>query len=98
MEYKISFPTPLDEILDITNGNSDVIISVEDGREYVLTVATPDNLKQLMAQENKSYLSPGLPLAIVDMITEENVNALVKAFLESDPIYLKIYGCDVQDL
>lgn len=93
----IYYPTSLIEIEDIYDDNIDVIVRLEDGRYFVLVVATPDNLKSLMKNDNQPYLSPGLPFAFVEKLTEENIELLVQAILE-DPDYLRLYGCDIQDI
>lgn len=94
---EIYYPTPLIEIQDIYNDNIDVIVKLENDQSFTLEVATPENLKFLMKKDHQPYISPGAPFAIVDKLTEENIGLLVQAFLE-DPDYLRLYGCDIQDI
>ncbi len=48
-----------------------------------------------MKNDNQPYISPGLPFAIVEKLTEENIAQLVQAFLKA-PEYLHLYGCNNQ--
>lgn len=90
---EIFYPTPLDEIQDIYNDNIDVIIRLENNQSFALVVATPENLITLMKNDNQPYISPGLPFAIVEKLTKENITQLVQAFLKA-PEYLHLYGCN----
>jgi hypothetical protein len=61
-----------------TRGNDDFFVHLKDGNSYSFTAFTPDNIKQLMEQDNlKSFISPGLVLvqninleSILDAIEE----------------------------
>lgn len=96
MKYSSYYPTPLSEIPDITNDNIDVLVNA-DGSEYTVVVATPDNLKYMMEKDEKTYFAPGTPFAIVEMLTEENIEGLIQALVDK-PGLLKLYGMDIQDL
>lgn len=94
MSYTITFPF-LWETIDINNDNVDVCVKTEDGKSYVFVVATPDNVKTLMAKEPLPYLKPGLPFLFVEKLTKENIIALIEALMEEDPALLRIYGEDL---
>ena len=97
MNYKLFFPTPIQEV-DPINDNIDVCITLEDGSQYTLVITTPDNLKALMKKENLSYIEPSLPFCVVDKITEDNIKKLVESLLNDEKIFLKIYGSDLTSL
>jgi len=87
---KIFLPTNLSTI-NPKDDNIDVIITLEDNVAYVLVVATPQNLVTLMQKENISFLSAGCPFAIVEELTEENIELVVNSFCEDDAYWLKYY-------
>ena len=93
MDYEIFYPTPISEV-DPIDDNIDVCIKLG-GKIYTMVVATPKNLETLMKNDGNGFLMPCAPFAVVEKITEENIQKLVKAFLEDDPAYLKIYGGDI---
>jgi len=98
MDYKeIFLPTSLSTINPIDD-NIDVIITLEDGKSYVLVVATPQNLLSLMKKENSSFLSAGCPLAFVEVLTEENIEAVVKSFCSDNAYWLKYYHYAGEDM
>ena len=93
MEYTLFLPTPWDQV-DLKNDNIDVCLTFSDGRRYTFTVATTENLKFLMAQEGKPYLSPAAPMLIAEKLTEDVVSQLI-AELAQDDILLSCYGSDL---
>lgn len=88
---RVYFPTPLTMIEDCTDDNIDVIVRLEDGKDYVLVIATPKNLVSLMKKECKCYLDAGTPFAIVEELTEKNVLDLIDSFCKDDAYWLKYY-------
>ena len=94
MKYKIFYPTPMDEI-DVFNDNIDVCVTLENGKEYTITVATAENLKELMRKDGKRFIEPTEPFAIVESITEENIKALIDKLVQGEEIVLDIYGGDL---
>ena len=93
MEYTLYFPTPWDQV-NGENDNIDVCMTFPDGRSYTFVVATPENLKTLMAQDGKSYLSPAAPMLIAERLTEDVVFRLI-AELAKDERLLTRYGSDL---
>jgi len=88
---KIFLPTDLSKVNPMDD-NIDVIITLEDDPQpYVLVIATPQNLITLMQKENKSFLSAGCPFAIVEELTMENIELVVKSFCEDNAYWLKYY-------
>lgn len=88
---KITFPTDLEEIGDVSNDNIDVFVELEDGNTYTLVVATPLNIMQLMEKDDLNYLEPGPPMIIVKELTFDTISTAVKAFCEGDAYWLKEY-------
>ena len=91
MSYKIKFPF-LWESINEEDDNVDVCIELENGQQYVLVVATPDNLKSLMRKDSLPFLKPAPPFLFVEKITEENIVRLIDELLSSDRNLLTIYG------
>ena len=93
MKYQLSFPTPLSEV-DAIDDNIDVLVSLEDGREYVFVIATPDNLTTLMKKEALPYLKPGTPFLFVKELSKKNITLLLDDLINQDQTFLEIYGSD----
>ena len=91
MSYKIKFPF-LWESVNEEDDNVDVCIELENGQQYVLVIATPDNLKSLMRKDSLPFLKPASPFLFVERITEENIVRLIDELLSSDRTLLAIYG------
>lgn len=88
---KIYYPVPLSNIVDIENDNIDVFIELDDGFQYNMLVATPQNLICLMDKENMNYLPAGGPFIVVKTLTEENIRNAIENYLEDDGYWLKLY-------
>lgn len=95
MEYSLLFPTSWDRV-DPENDNIDVCLTFPDGRSYTFVVVTPENLKMLMALENKPYLSPGSPMLIAQQLTEEVVTQLIEELAQDEKL-LNLYGSDIAE-
>jgi hypothetical protein len=84
----LTFPTYLEDIMDIENDNIDVFVEGEDGYTYVVTVGTPKNLDYLMDTEKMNYFD-GHPFIIVKKLTQE---IILHAYAEKDDGYwIKLY-------
>ena len=93
MKYTLFFPTPWDNV-NPENDNIDVCMTFPDGRSFTFVVATPENLKQLMASEGKPYLSPGTPMLIAEKLTEDVVSRLIAELVTYDRLLI-CYGSDL---
>ena len=93
MEYTLFYPTPWEQV-DAENDNIDVCLTFPDDRSYTFVVATPKNLKQLMAAGGKPYLTPGVPMLIAERLTQEAVAALI-AEIVNDENLMQRYGSDL---
>ena len=93
MEYTLFFPTPWDAV-NPENDNIDVCLTFSDGRSFTFVVATPENLKFLMAQEGKPYLSPGAPMLIAKTLTPEAVTGLLRELVQEEALLAR-YGSDL---
>lgn len=88
----ISFPTYLEDIMDIENSNIDVFVELEDGYTYTVVVATAKNLESLMYNEKMNYFEPGHPFIIVKKLTKDIIEETLKAYAENnDGYWLKLY-------
>ena len=93
MDYTITYPTEL-SALNPEADNTDVCIRLHDGREFTIVVATPDNLKNMIAREGTGYLSPGMPLLFVERLDNTNIRNLVQELVQ-DEVLLQLYGSDL---
>ena len=93
MEYTLFYPTPWNEV-DEGNDNIDVCLTFHDGRSFTFVVATPDNLKWLMAKDAVSYVTPGAPFLIVEKLTPEIISQLI-AQIVKDEALLRTYGSNL---
>jgi len=88
----ISFPTYLEDIMDIENSNIDVFVELEDGYTYTVVVATAKNIESLMDKEKMNYFEPGYPFIIVKKLTKDIIEETLKAYAENnDGYWLKLY-------
>lgn len=86
---KIEFLSSEEEI-NPENDNADVVLRLDDGREYTFVVATPNNIYRCMNNESIDYFF-GVPPLFVRKLTRSNVELAVAALLK-DPEWLQVYG------
>jgi hypothetical protein len=74
------------------NDNMDVSVVLEDERQYMFVVATPNNVFWCMDNEGRDYFF-GEPMIFVKNLTVENVEKAINAILNEDGgRWLGIYG------
>ena len=95
MKYSISFPTSL-ETINSENDNVDVCLYMADGTEYTFVIFTPENLKSLMKKDGVPFFRPCYPFLVVEEITRENIELLIKELVEMGELFLRIYGSDLE--
>ena len=89
---RIEFPTYLEDITDIENGNIDVFVELEgDAYTYTLVVATAKNVEFLMDKEKMNYSEPGHPFIIVKKLTKEIISEAIEAYASDEAYWLKLY-------
>ena len=86
----ISFPTPLEDIIDIEEDNIDVFVELEDGYTHTVVVSTPKNLLSLMNKEKSDFAEPD-PVIIVRKLTKEIIAKALEAYAKDDAYWLKLY-------
>ena len=86
---QIEFLSP-EEDINPENDNVDILVRLDDGREYVLLVATPNNIYQCMDNEATDHYF-GVPPLLVRTLTLTAIERAVVALLE-DPQWLGVYG------
>jgi hypothetical protein len=89
---KIEFVSKLKDIEDIFDDNLDVIVTLENGHNYVVIVATIQNILTIMNDEKLDFLSPGEPMIIVRKLTKEVIEEAIQAYAEDEAYYLKFYS------
>ena len=65
----------------------DVIVTLDNGFEYVTVLRTPLKLLSLMKAENKNFMRPGESFIIVQELMPEVIEEAVKAFVEESEAY-----------
>ncbi len=88
----ITYPTELDNGINIEDDNIDVFVELEDGRTYCVVVATYKNIATQMENSNKDYLEGGAPQIIVKKLTHEIIEQAINSHAEDDAYWIKIYG------
>jgi hypothetical protein len=87
----------LDHLKDINieNDNVDVVVEMDDGYTYTLSLATPKHIQFLMDKEKMNYYGPAYPFIIVNKLTPEIIEQAVKNLAEDeddgDAFWLKVY-------
>jgi hypothetical protein len=94
MRYSIFYPTPLEEIKDITNDNIDVCVKTEE-EAYTFVVATIENLKSSVWMDKRGFVKPSAPVLVVETLTKESIESLVGELLK-DKTLAKIYGQNLE--
>ena len=83
------------DLKDIEDYNSDVLVELENGQDYIVVVATPKNLLSLMNNEKSDFLSPGDPMIVVKQFTKEIIEKTIQAYAADDAYWLKFYTSDI---
>ena len=82
----------VNEVENIYDDSTDVIVTLDDGFEYATVIRTPLNLLSLMKAENENFMRPGENFIIVQELTPEVIEEAVKAFVEEREVYwLKLF-------
>ena len=83
------------DLKDIEDYNSDVLVELENGQDYIVVVGTPKNLLSLMNNEKSDFLSPGDPMIVVKQFTKEIIEKTIQAYAADDAYWLKFYASDI---
>ena len=82
----------LNEIVNIDNDNVDVVVEIDNGFTFIVTIGTPQDLIEQMSQEKMNFITPGLPMIIAKKLTEKNIREVIEAYWEKNSGYwLKLY-------
>ena len=87
----ISFPSRLEDITDIENGNIDVFVELEDGYIYTVVIGTAKNIEHLMDKDKMNYSEPGYPFIIVKKLTKDIIYEAIQAYALDEAYWLKLY-------
>jgi hypothetical protein len=83
--------SPLNEE-DADGGNIDVHVTLDDGREFTLVLATPKNIYTCMDNVAVDYFY-GVPPLFVRKLTLSNIEAAIRSIAEDeDGKWLNVYG------
>ncbi len=98
---EIEYDIPLEKLVD-GKGSLDVLVTLEDGSDYLVEVTTLQFLEVLM--EEDKFVPPELPYIIVSEFTNEIIKAAIQEYIdaEEDSYWLKLYHVtatlEIQDL
>ena len=83
----------LKTIDDVKDGNIEVYITLPDGYEICVLVATPQNLQSLMDMNEVDFLEPEYIFIIVNELTEELITKAINNYMKTDPsgYWLKLH-------
>ena len=82
-----------DAFFDISNNNVDVVIEMVDGKTYISTFYTIDNIKTLMSNwKNSGEHDAGSHFwakdsVLVDSLADENIIRVINYLVDSNEIY-----------
>jgi len=96
----ISIKNNLNEIPNIENGWSDVYVTLEDDRTYIVQVLTYQNFLQSEDEKIINFISPVAPSIIVKELTKETIEAAIHYYAEErDGYWLKFchMGTEIDD-
>ena len=88
----LDFNRLLKDISNIYDDNVEVIVKLENQREYIVTVITPQNLVPLINEKTVNFLGPSVPLIIVRKLMKEIIEEIINAYAEFfDAYWLKYH-------
>lgn len=88
----VSYPTSLDKIPNIYDDNIDVFVETEEGKNYTITVCTPEFYNSYMKKENLDYVPAGCPDIIVSTLKDDVIKKALETYCEYDGYWLERYG------
>lgn len=88
---KITYPTSINEVVDILNDNIDVFVETQDGMHFTVTVCTPLFYLSYMEKEGLDYVPASPPDIIVKELTHDNISKALENFCEDDGYWMKAY-------
>lgn len=84
----------LETIKDVFDCTIDVIVDLDDGYSYIISIVTHQYLVTLMGEKN--YVGSGNPPIILREMTKESIEAAIQDFAEDEEGYwLKFYGAQL---
>ena len=86
-----SFPTDLEDSMNIENSNIDIFVELENTYKYTVVVATAKNIESLMDKERMNYFEPGYPFIIVKKLTKEIISEAIQTYASDETYWLKLY-------
>ena len=84
---KISIKNNLNEIPNIENAWSDVYVTLDDDRTYIVQVLTYQNFLQSRDEKTINFISPVAPSIIVKELTKETIEAAIQYYVEKEDGY-----------
>ena len=83
----INIKTKLNEISNIENGWTDVFVTVDDGRTYIVQVVTYQNFLQSEDEKTINFLSPMAPLIMVKELKKKTIESAIHYYAEKENGY-----------
>jgi hypothetical protein len=89
---RIRFLRYEEDITEIQHSNIYVTVELDDGSEYIVYLATIENISYLMEKDKCNYLEVGYPIIIVKSLSKAIIIDTIKAYVkENDGYWLKLY-------
>ena len=92
----IEYPTPL-ERCDPLNDNIDVLVTLENGHTYCITVGTVEWLRMDIQKNGKKYQLPCAPSLIVAELRKDIIAEAVQDYACGDAYWLRVLSLSVGD-
>ena len=90
---QITYPTNLD-MCNKKNDNIDIFVKLENEKDYCITIATIEWIKNNMPN---GYLEPFTPYIIVSELKKEIIEKAIEDFSTDDAYWLRLYSVSYQD-
>lgn len=73
------------EIENSYNANTEIRVTLADDFCLTVLIATPENLKYLMAKDKVNFRKPGRPWIIIRKMTKEIIYEAVQGYMDASP-------------
>jgi hypothetical protein len=81
-----------EDITEIQHSNIDVTVELNYGSNYIVSLATIENISYLMEKDKCNYLEVGYPIIIVKSLSKAIIIDTIKAYVKkNDGYWLKLY-------
>ncbi len=90
----IEYPVPLEKC-DATKDNIDVFVKLESEKNYCITIATSEWMREYIGD---SYLPCGAPMIVVKRLDKTLIEKVINEYAEDDAYWLRVYSMSYGDI